>query len=846
MSGIQCGKFDTSKLPPDQSVVTEQKIWLKADIDEKIFQIPNNVRPHVLFKLTAPCGVTLCGGAINGARGIVSALYAIQSIANAGNIGNNPKPAQPATANNDIVKSAQSTIDSLNVNDYGNIFRAVMPSAGVVAMRSNVRTYGPWVSSNADTSSGGMSVDVNPDLNPWTYGSFSGMNSIASSLVENSNIGLVKAESGSITIPGLPDLVNLGTAINDTGPNLSAISFVYGSQGLTTTYEFQTFNPKLGGLGKSFVDQLKTFSKKRREQIRFLRNLQNTQNKISRKITQNSSYNSGAPNLAAVPAAKKNSGIELFIGQMWDHQSNNSSISQRTVISAETSSKKENEMTFDYEKKAFMSLDGLLGPVSLKGSSGLPKFAIPLAASGSAPILPQPPFATGYCSVQTGDLITDQYNVNTQQKYLTPLTNNFNKDEHHHNGPGAGHVIDIVGRENAIPSNGIYTSHYGLNDPQRYSNDYRFLSLRGPLVLHSWGYDLDGKPIPNLTDNENATKQGVFTSNKLKDQFLADWLQKPATWPVAPIDLRFDRERGLWVSPQPYKIVVAKIIKKVTPNGEGFGVIINYGKPLVDAEGKIITASCDGSSSSSNSSSSSSSSSSRSLTVITNITLTSKGIVTQTATINITDFSGGGRSIIPVSNCTSSSSSSSNESWYCQNNKYCVNDNTETPSDIIYSSESECNDNCNQVWYCESNGQDDNGNPQYTCIKKTDHGEADQSQGEFSGPYYTETECNNSCNQAWYCESSGSDEDGNQQYSCIQKANHGAAEQGQAEFGGPYSTEDECLSGDCFANSSSGGANSNKSPIIKIIDRLGKTHQVGQIVYAYYDTSAQTYIVLQC
>lgn len=33
--------------------------------------------------------------------------------------------------------------------------------------------------------------------------------------------------------------------------------------------------------------------------------------------------------------------------------------------------------------------------------------------------------------------------------------------------------------------------------------------------------------------------------------------------------------------------------------------------------------------------------------------------------------------------------------------------------------------------------------------------------------------------------------------------------------------------------------------MINIVDRLGKTHKVGEIVYAYFDTSTEKYIVLQ-
>ncbi|NDC71834.1 MAG: hypothetical protein EBZ62_00065 [Sphingobacteriia bacterium] len=775
MGGIAWnGKFDVSKIPPDQSVVTLKKLWVKAEVEEKIYSIPGNVRPHILMKLSGPCGVNLAASSFAD-RNLISTLYNIQSIENQSAQSGTPPPANPPTADPNVVVEAQKTVDAHSINDYGLLFRAVTPTAGVVPMVSNIRTYGPWASSNADTSYGGLNVEVNPDLNPWTYGSYLAMNNIANSLVENSNIGLVKAESGSVTIAGLPNLVRLGGAINETGPNLSSISFVYGSGGVTTTYDFQTFNPKLGGLSKPFLEEVKKFNKKRREQIRLLRNIQIELNKANNKSIKNLNNLNYAPNMAAVPSAKKNSGIELFIGQMWDHQSisSGSGISQRTIVAAETSSKKENEMTFDYAHKAYMSLDGLFGPVSISGDGGLPRFAtpVPIAVSGSsAPILPQPPFGTGNC-IGLENIVQDVYNLDTQQKYFNPLTNPFASSGHHHTGSGLGHVIDIVGRESGIPASGIYTSHYSLRDPQRYSQDYRFLGLRGPLVLHAWGYDLDGKPVPNEADIEEATKQGIFKSDELKDQFLPDWLQKPATWPVAPVDLRFDRERGLWVSPQPYKIVVAKITKEVRPYSEGLGVLINYGKKLFDKDGiEISNNNCPGTK--------------KTLSVVTGISLTKNGIMVTKTEVNITDYESIQRQLIPTFSCAEVPGEQQ-ETWYCYEGG-CRNDNLYI-DETVYGSKEACEANCTS-WYCYNTGTNQNGDPAYDCIEKSINSLNGE---EYSGPFASSAEC-------W---SEG----------CSDKYNN---DQGDM-------------------------------PIIKIVDRIGKKHKINDLVYAYYDTSSELYIILQ-
>lgn len=141
-------------------------------------------------------------------------------------------------------------------------------------------------------------------------------------------------------------------------------------------------------------------------------------------------------------------------------------------------------------------------------------------------------------------------------------------------------------------------SDYPLNN--------RFLGLRGPLVLHGWGYDLEGFPVPNKAEdpkrinsdgvawrhirkqvdgvyiNEDDYEQeggypsqgedmkqygsivgvtqewktfpdGVerWTAPKKSDKFALNWGERPDKWPVGPIDLRWDESRNVWTAPIP-------------------------------------------------------------------------------------------------------------------------------------------------------------------------------------------------------------------------------------------------------------------------------------------------------
>lgn len=117
---------------------------------------------------------------------------------------------------------------------------------------------------------------------------------------------------------------------------------------------------------------------------------------------------------------------------------------------------------------------------------------------------------------------------------------------------------------------------FGTPDSDRQSQDnFRFSALRGPLVLQGWGYDTNGKPIPNEYDDPLRVMEGKFKRTGLSDKFMKEWISAPKTWPVGPVDLRFDRERGVWTAPSQNKIIVARLKDKLTPFGSAKAELIN-------------------------------------------------------------------------------------------------------------------------------------------------------------------------------------------------------------------------------------------------------------------------------
>lgn len=196
--------------------------------------------------------------------------------------------------------------------------------------------------------------------------------------------------------------------------------------------------------------------------------------------------------------------------------------------------------------------------------------------------------------------ITFQYNSSIINTYtLNPMVmsatgSDFSCYMNKQRSDRCGHSIDVVAFGNIIgepqdclraslsPTISKNYSDYDLNlisaDPSR-SNAFqnvRFFGLKGPLMLHSWGYDLEGYPVPNssgeykinaqgglLVDsdgmpvykNQNLQEDGTYSAPYKENTFYKSWAQLPSTWPVGPIDLRWDHGSQMWTIGANYKPV---------------------------------------------------------------------------------------------------------------------------------------------------------------------------------------------------------------------------------------------------------------------------------------------------
>ncbi len=451
-------------------------------------------------------------------------------------------------------------------------------------------TYGSYVNMNtvaqarANDSVGGMNVVENGSIVVDGYpnvplgselASLQGLNNkfyqSLENLYENRSADLTTINAtinGSNLVFDVP-FIAYGIWNGTFGPNVTGIDVQVGTEGIRTTYNFRTYSPKFGTLSKynanQLSDRLKRLNKIQSQQ-RLQTTIDNIQNANVKRLkslggvsTSDSSSKDDKKKGSAAQFTqdqeKMNPPSALLVGELADFSvtglpsETDSSVAptaKRSLVASKSIMSASNELINNgYDNKAIMSMDGLFRPVSLSGDGGLPRMAQAL-------------------SQETYNTTSGEDNTITN-KYLVFLSNptgyafsDLASLNASNASTGLGHDIEIVARNtyNDFTGTGNGNSlslvmHSNVKNNKLcsdYSNDYRFFALRGPLWMHGWGYDLDGKPVPNEIDTTGNARSGIFTPSG-SNKFLDGWLRQPDTWPSAPIDLRFDHQRGVWTVP---------------------------------------------------------------------------------------------------------------------------------------------------------------------------------------------------------------------------------------------------------------------------------------------------------
>ena len=349
-----------------------------------------------------------------------------------------------------------------------------------IPLRSKLLCYGPWYAIGAD---GKVGYERNQDLNPWNYGGFDAMNAAGLARVNDGITNQTISEVGSVTVKGAP-LFNFGDILIAGGPYITDISCSFGSNGTTTTYGFQAWSShrslsKLNGYAvernKRVSNSVKQMQSNFREGLRNgkFKNAGDFYSKVSNRFIDLNDY---------TRKERSSTSHKIFAGEV---NKIGATVVAQPIYNAGA------QAYTDYANKAYMSMDGLLRPVSTVEKSGWPSFEVPTA---------------------TGATDINAYKINPFR---------------------SGNDIQALAYGTSISENGLLRGTGEITTGGTQYSPYRAMALRLPMVGVGWGYDLAGSPVPAGT-GENG--------------FADDYLYNQENWKAGPIDLRWDDENKVWTT----------------------------------------------------------------------------------------------------------------------------------------------------------------------------------------------------------------------------------------------------------------------------------------------------------
>jgi hypothetical protein len=142
---------------------------------------------------------------------------------------------------------------------------AVKPDIVVLPLENEQACYGPWYNGpirykDANNQykwktmkdlGGKVEIQNDESLCPWNFGSYELMNIAGESRVQLANTLYLASEKGSVSYPGLPmGKTNIGDLISLSGPIVDSISIDVSSEGVRTSYRFQTYSRSFANVQK--------------------------------------------------------------------------------------------------------------------------------------------------------------------------------------------------------------------------------------------------------------------------------------------------------------------------------------------------------------------------------------------------------------------------------------------------------------------------------------------------------------------------------------------------------------------------------------------------------------------
>ena len=580
------GAINTSLLSDEDYVTDGTNVWVKGEINEKWALLPSTFfgAQYAAALVTIPNRVTISPTLALSQTMYGGANFRVPSVGADFNPNTNPGAVAGPAA-----------------------LPFFAPVSAALPVKSNTTTYGPWLATasslivNGHPFGGKVYYEQDDGLAPWEYGGFTFMNLGAAAKIDNSITNETVSERGSVTLAGYPEKT-LGLAITDS-PSLVAsrvlqnglyqgsnyyyvntggvstkaaqitnIQVTVNGSAITTQYQISSFTPVFGRFTKDNAERVKQIGQQRLEFGR----------KVRAALAREARLAAGQRKAALQQFASmlnqsdSDSGASAYLtGKRLTNRSKNNYVVSNTLQGTSN--------TDDYDNSANVSMDAIQSPVQKRaGSSNLSK---EVADPNNPTTSDQPNF-----SEAAPPPLNEYTPIRVSTDYLDFLATPASDVAQRSNAPYSGHNVIDVARGTSSDFN-PYTGTTSLpaiddagGDPYA-QTDYRYIAHRGPLVVHGWGYDLAGKPVPNSggADVEDSWQDNY---DGLADGFKEGWLQNDKLWPTAPVDLRYDRRRGVWTTPPSFRMY--KVTGSPISAGASGPVVVLNANDVYDANGDVI------------------------------------------------------------------------------------------------------------------------------------------------------------------------------------------------------------------------------------------------------------------
>lgn len=401
----------------------------------------------------------------------------------------------------------------------------LLPNNIGVPQQSNRYVWGPWFSFNSISGKQGkVEIIQETSFAPETFGSVKAMNEAAKTIVNSEMSQVYENESGFIELAEEPQF-NLASRFLSTGPYITTINIGIGSDGIKTTYQFNSWTKTYGRIAKYNIDRI---SKLQKGTFSFYKRL--------RELFINpppKPFNTAILGYVEKLNKREEKKYEVqgifgtFVGLLAGNINNQTP--PRLSVGGSNMSAAMRSTGANYDESFGCSMEQIFSPIVSfkqddveKGLSNYPKRPVDTNVFSNSEINP----TSVYPSFEIAATFQNSRSGLFYKQNISPTSRDLDPYFFFSSNDFSCVLKDDRARTNDINLNKEEAKYY-----------VKSMGMRGPLMLSGWGFDIAGLPVP-CSGLKTVPNQWVFDANAAKDR---------TTWKTGPVDLRWHKDRKVWV-----------------------------------------------------------------------------------------------------------------------------------------------------------------------------------------------------------------------------------------------------------------------------------------------------------